>query len=82
MKYKLKNNVNHFEVKDESKITRCNYIMYAYSRIEDVYQSQILSNMNSTNFYDTLHIIKNIIHFINKTYKNPNERNTIQKKIH
>ena len=82
MKYKLKVNVNHFEVKNESKVTRRNYIMYAYFRIENVCQSQILLNMNNTNFHDTLHIVENIIHFVNEIYKNLNERNTIQKKIH
>ena len=76
MKYKLKGNVDHFKVKDESEITRRNRMMYAYSRIEDVCQSQILSNMNSTNLYDILHIVENIIHFVNKIYKNSNERNT------
>ena len=82
MKYKLKNNVDHFEVKNESKVTRCNRMMYAYFRIENVYQFQILSNMNNTNFHDILHIVENIIHFVNEIYKNLNERNTIQKKIH
>ena len=82
MKYKLKDNVDHFEVKNESKITRRNRMMYAYFRTEDVCQSQILSNMNSTNLHDILHIVENIIHFINKIYKNSNERNTTQKKIH
>ena len=82
MKYKLKDNVNHFKIKDESKVTRRNHIMYAYFRIEDVCQFQILLNMNSTNSHDILHIIENIIHFVNKIYKNSNERNTIQKKIH
>ena len=77
MKYKLKDNVNHFEIKDKSKVTRRNYIMYAYFCIENVCQFQILSNINNTNFYDFLHIVKNIIHFINEIYKNSNERNTI-----
>ena len=82
MKYKLKNNVDHFEVKDESKVMCRNHIMYAYFRIENVCQFQILLNMNSTNFYDILHIVENIIHFVNEIYKNSNERNMIQKKIH
>ena len=82
MKYKLKNNVDHFEVKNESKVTRRNCMMYAYFRIENVCQFQILLNMNSMNFHDTLHIVENIIHFVNEIYKNSNERNTIQKKIH
>ena len=73
----LKDNVVHFEVKDESKVTRYNYIMYAYFRIENVCQSQILLNMNNTNFYDILHIVENIIHFVNEIYKDSNERNTI-----
>ena len=77
MKYKLKDNVNHFKVKNESKVTRCNCMMYAYSRIESVYQFQILSNMNNTNFHDTLHIVENIIHFVNEIYKNLNKRNMI-----
>ena len=77
MKYKLKDNVDHFEIKNESKITRRNRIMYTYFRIENVCQFQILLNMNNTNFYDILHIIENIIHFVNKIYKNSNERNTI-----
>ena len=82
MKYKLKNNVDHFEIKDESKVTRRNHMMYIYFRIENICQFQTLSNINNTNFHDTLHIVKNIIYFINKIYKNSNERNTIQKKIH
>ena len=82
MKYKLKNNVDYFEIKNESKIMCYNYIMYAYFRIEDVYQSQTLSNINNMNFYDILHIVENIIHFINKIYKNLNKRNIILKKIH
>ena len=82
MKYKLKSNVDYFEIKDESKVTRRNRMMYAYSRIENVCQSQILSNMNSTNFHDILHTAENIIHFVNEIYKNSNERNTAQKKIH
>ena len=82
MKYKLKDNVDHFEIKNESKVTRRNRMMYAYFRIKNVCQFQILSNMNNTNFYDILHIVENIIHFVNKIYKNSNERNTIQKKIH
>ena len=82
MKHKLKDNVDYFEIKDESKVTRCNRMMYAYFRIKNVCQFQILLNMNSTNFYDILHIVENIIHFVNEIYKNSNERNTIQKKIH
>ena len=82
MKYKLKNNVDHFEIKDKSKVTRCNRMMYAYFRIENICQSQTLSNMNNTNFHDILHIVENIIHFINEIYKNSNERNMIQKKIY
>ena len=82
MKYKLKDNVDHFKVKNESKVTRCNYMMYAYFRIEDVCQFQIFLNMNNTNFHDILHIVENIIHFVNEIYKNLNERNTVQKKIH
>ena len=82
MKYKLKDNADHFEIKDESKVTRRNRMMYAYFRIEGVCQFQILSNMNNTNFHDILHIVENIIHFVNEIYKNSNERNTIQKKIH
>ena len=82
MKYKLKSNVDHFEIKNESKVTRRNHMMYAYFHIENVCQFQILSNMNNTNFHDTLHIVENIIHFVNKIYKNSNEQNTIQKKIH
>ena len=77
MKYKLKDNVDYFEIKDEPKITRCNYMMYAYFRIENVCQSQILLNMNNTNFHDILHIVENIIHFVNEIYKNLNERNMI-----
>ena len=38
--------------------------------------------MNSMNFYNILHIVENIIYFINEIYKNSNERNMIQKKIH
>ena len=38
--------------------------------------------MNNMNFHDILHIVENIIHFVNKIYKNSNERNMIQKKIH
>ena len=82
MKYKLKNNVDHFKIKNESKVTRRNHMMYAYFRIEDVCQFQILLNINNTNFHDILHIVENIIHFVNEIYKNLNERNTIQKKIH
>ena len=82
MKYKLKDNVDHFEVKDESEVTRRNRMMYAYFRTEDVYQFQILSNMNNTNSHDTLHIVENIIHFVNEIYKNSDERNTTWKKIH
>ena len=77
MKYKLKNNVDHFKIKNESKITRRNHMMYMYSRIENVCQFQSLLNINNTNFHDILHIVENIIHFINKIYKNLNERNTI-----
>ena len=82
MKYKLKGNVDHFKIKNESKVTRCNYMMYTYFHIENVCQSQTLSNINNTNFHDILHIVENIIHFVNEIYKNLNERNTIQKKIH
>ena len=82
MKYKLKNNINHFEMKNKSKVTCRNCMMYAYFHIENVYRFQILSNMNNTNFHDILHIVENIIHFVNKIYKNLNERNIIQKKIH
>ena len=77
MKYKLKDNVDHFKVKDESKITRRNRMMYAYFYIESIYQSQILSNMNNTNFYDILYIVENIIYFVNEIYKDLNERNMI-----
>ena len=77
IKYKLKDNVNHFEVKNESKVTRRNCIIYAYFRIESVCQSQILLNMNNTNLHNILHIVENIIHFVNKIYKNSNEWNTI-----
>ena len=73
MKYKLKNNINYFEIKNKSEITRRNCMMYAYFRIENVYQFQILSNMNNTNFHNTLHIVENIIHFINEIYKNLNK---------
>ena len=38
--------------------------------------------MNNTNFYNILHIVENIIYFVNKIYKNLNEQNMIQKKIH
>ena len=82
MKYKLKDNVDHFEVKNESKVTRRNCMMYAYFYIEGVYQFQTLLNMNNTNSHDILHIVEDIIHFVNETYKNSNKRNTIQKKIH
>ena len=82
MKYKLKNNVDHFEIKNKSKVTRCNCIMYAYFRIKNVCQFQNLLNINNTNFHDILHIVENIIHFINKIYKNSNKQNMIQKKIH
>ena len=82
MKYKLKNNVDYFKIKNKLRITRRNHMMYAYSRIKNVYQSQILSNINNINFHDTLHIVENIIHFINKIFKNSNKRNMIQKKIH
>ena len=77
MKYKLKDNVDHFKVKDESKITRRNHTMYTYFRIKDVCQSQILLNMNNINFHDILHVVENIIHFVNEIYKNLNKRNTI-----
>ena len=77
MKYKLKNNVDHFKVKDELKITRCNCMMYAYFRIESVCQSQTLLDMNNTNFHDILHIIENFIHFVNEIYKNSNKQNMI-----
>ena len=36
--------------------------------------------MNNTNFYDTLHIVENVIYFVNEIYKNSNKRNTILKK--
>ena len=76
MKYKLKDNVDHFEVKNESKVTRRNRMMYAYFRTEGVCQFQTLSNMNSTNSHNTLHIVENIIHFVNEIYKDSNKRNT------
>ena len=82
MKYKLKNNVDHFKVKNKLKITRRNYMMYVYFRIKNVCQFQILSNMNNTNFHDILYIVENIIHFVNKIYKNLNEQNMIQKKFY
>ena len=77
MKYKLKDNIDYFEVKNEPKVTHRNRMMYTYFRIENVCQFQILSNMNNTNFHDILYIVENIIHFVNKIYKNSNERNTI-----
>ena len=82
MKYKLEGNADHFEVKDEPEVTRRNRMMYAYSRTEGVCQSQTLPNMNSTNSHGTLHTAEDIIHFVNETYKDPDERNTAQKKIH
>ena len=77
MKYKLKNNIDYFKIKDESKIMRCNYMMYTYFRIENVCQFQILLNMNNTNFHDILRIVENIIYFVNEIYKNLNKRNMI-----
>ena len=73
----MKDNIDYFEIKDKSKVTRRNRMIYAYFRIENVYQSEILSNMNNTNFHDILHIVENIIHFVNEIYKNLNKRNTI-----
>ena len=77
MKYKLKDNVDYFKVKDKSEVTRRNCMMYAYFRIENICQFQILPNMNNTNLHDILYIVENIIHFVNETYKDSNERNTI-----
>ena len=73
MKYKLKNNVDHFKIKDESKVTRRNRMIYAYFCIENVYEFKVLLNMNSTNSHNILHIVENIIYFVNETYKNLNK---------
>ena len=81
MKYKLKNIIDYFDIKNKSKIIYSNRMIYFYFYLENVCHSQILFNIKNTNLYDILYIVENITYFVNEIYKNLNERNSILKKL-